>query len=209
MAHCRQTRKTSRLCKLVFLYILMSVLGCLCSSRLLAQEPPLVDGNCEEYSRLRAKKVAISNEIDLYLYQDKYYVWLCYTYPDGSFATADLTLKTHALPSRLNLHVSAQLGEWPADKPELAPKDAESDQWWNARGWTANTVWINGMDRSGDTPRYRFKNAKAREMQLSKRRFGKGNWLLKLEVRRVKGPDGKFYDAVFPKTAESYVLKVF
>ena len=128
-----------------------------------AQAPPLVDGNCSEYARLKATRLVVSKDVDLHIFQDRHFVWLCYTYPDGSFATADLKLTAPALTYAINLHVSAQLAEWPVDKPDLAPKNPESDSWWNATGWTANPVWINGMDRSGASPRYKFKNAKARE----------------------------------------------
>jgi hypothetical protein len=174
-----------------------------------AQEPPLVDGDCDEYSRLKAKQIAISNDITLSIFQDKHFVWLCYGYPEGSFATVDLKLKTPALSETLNLHVSAQLGEWPVTKPELIPPNPESDLWWNAKGWTANPVWINGMDRTGAQARYRFKNAKAREFQLSKRRFGRGEWQFSMEIRRIKGSDGNFYDVVFPRGGELYTLKTF
>jgi hypothetical protein len=172
-----------------------------------AQAPPLVDGNCSEYPQLKATRLIVSKDVDLHIYQDRHFVWLCYTYPEGSFATADLKLTSRSFPSGINLHASAQLGEWPVDKPELAPKDAQSDMWWNHVGWTANPVWINGMDRSGTAPRYRFKNAKAREFQLSKQRFGRGAWTFSIEIRSVKGADGNNYNVTFPTTG-SYALKV-
>ena len=193
----------------VGLIALVFVSVCVTAQRSFAQEPPLVDGDCEEYARLEAKRITVSKEIELHLYQDKHYVWMCYSYPSGSFGTVDIKLKTAALPKPLNLHVSAQLGEWPADKPELAPQNPESELWWNAKGWTANPVWINGMDKTTDKPRYRFKNAKARELQLSKRRFGRGDWLFSMEIRSIKGVDGKFYDLTFPKAGEFYSLKIF
>lgn len=173
-----------------------------------AQAPPLADGDCGEYRGLKAKSFSVSDDVELLIYQDKHFVWLCYAYPDDSFAMADLKLKTKALPVGINLHVSAQLGEWPLDKPELAPKNAESELWWNHKQWTANTVWINGMDRTGDTPRYKFKNAKAREIQISKQRFGRGTWQFSIEIRRIKGKDGKMYDATFPKGGVMHELKV-
>ena len=180
-------------------------LGALCSIH--AQEPPLVDGDCAEYPSLKVSTLTVSKDVTLHIYQNKHFVWLCYSYPDGSFGTADLKLITSAFPAGINLHVSAQLGEWPLDKPELAPKNPESELWWNTVGWTANTVWINGMDRSGERPRPRYKNAKAREMQLRKARFGKGSWKFSLEIRSIKAPDGKLYDVVFP-TSGRHEIKV-
>lgn len=167
-----------------------------------AQAPPLVDGDCGEYAGLKAKTFVVSDDVALLVYQDKHFVWLCYGYPEGSFAMADLKLKTKTFPAGINLHVSAQLGEWPLDKPELAPKNAESDLWWNHKQWTANTVWINGMDRTGDTPRYKFKNAKAREIQIAKMRFGKGTWQFSIEIRNIMGKNGRTYNAAFPKSGE-------
>lgn len=167
-----------------------------------AQAPPLVDGNCEEYARLKAAKLVVSKDVDLHIYQDRHYVWLCYTYPDGSFGIADLKITNRIFPNGINLHVSAQLGEWPIDKPELAPKNPESDLWWNHSGWTANTVWINGMDRSRERASFRYKNAKAREMQLSKQRFGRGTWKFSIEIRSIKGADGNNYDVTFPTTGQ-------
>ena len=56
------------------------------------------------------------------------------------------------------------------------------------------------MDRSGATPRYKFKNAKAREFQLSKQRFGRGTWSFSLAIRSINGADGKPYNVTFPTT---------
>jgi hypothetical protein len=172
-----------------------------------SQSPPLVDGNCSEYSALKATRLVVSKDVDLHIYQDQHFVWLCYTYPDGSFATADLKLTAPALTYAINLHVSAQLGEWPAGRSEFEPSSPESDLWWNQVGWTANTVWINGMDRSGATPKYRFKNAKAREFQLSKQRFGRGTWNFSIAIRSIKGADGNNYNVTFPTTG-THTLKV-
>src|SRR4030095_950886 len=109
------------------------------------------DGDCSEYPPLRAERLTVSPDVDLYIYQDRYFVWLCYTYPTGSFATVDLTLKTRAIPEPIDLHVSAQLGEWPANKPELVPKNAESDLWWKFHGWDANQGMVKWMGRRGPT----------------------------------------------------------
>ena len=169
--------------------------------------PPLVDGDCQEYAGLGVESINLTEGVDLFLFQDSHYVWLCYTYPPNSFGTMDLVLETDTLPASLNLHVSAQIGEWPADQKDEAPQDPESDKWWNARGWMANPVWINGMDTSGDKPRYRFKNAPAREVQLSKERFGRGDWRFSLNIRAIRGPDGMFQEVNFPQDGGRYTLK--
>lgn len=171
--------------------------------------PPLVDGRCSEYAALGAEPLALSPDVSLRVHQDRHFVWLCFEYPQGSFATLDMALATPSLVEPLNLHVSAQLGEWPIDNPELAPKNAESALWWNVDGWTANTLRVNGMDRSGDTPTLRFKHTPARELQLAKARFGRGTWALRMTLASVKMPDGRFVDVTFPHGDAHHVLDVF
>lgn len=175
------------------------VFGLLVFATTLAQPaPPLVDGNCSEYKTLPTDSIQLDPQVKLYLYQDRSYVWFCYTYPPGSFGTLDLQVLAPMLGKPINLHVSGQLGEWPADQPEAAPENPESDKWWNNVGWIANPVWINGMDRTGEKPRYKFKNSPARELQLSKSRFGSGDWQLKFEIRSVKAQDNRMYNLSHP-----------
>ncbi len=114
-------------------------------------------------------------------------------------------LEAPELDSPLNLHVSAQLGEWPANQPEAAPKNPQSDQWWNHEGWTANEVRPNDTDRSGDAPRPKFKNADARELQLSKAHFGKGDWKMKFNIRALRTASG-MAGLTFPEGDESHIL---
>lgn len=170
--------------------------------------PPLVDGNCGEYKTLGSDSLKLDDQVTLYFYQDKHYLWMCYNYLEGSYGTLDLKLDTDQLVEPINLHVSGQLGEWPANDPEAAPKNPESDKWWNNIGWTANPIWINGMDKSGETPRYRFKNALAREMQLSKGRFGRGDWKFTLEIRSLKNPKGEYYNITFPAAGSQHLIHV-
>src|SRR5262249_6611727 len=130
----------------------------------------------------------------------------CYTYPAGSMGMLDLTLKTPRVPEPLVLHASVQLGEWPLNRPDLVPPNAESDLWWNVSGWTANTIAVNGLDTSGPKPRLKLKNAKARELQLSKQRFGRGDWQLMLKIYGIQGTDGAKSDLVFPADGTSFTL---
>ena len=94
---------------------------------------PLLDGDCGEYAALAQAKHRVSDDVALYVFQDHDYVWFCYTLPANSFGMADLTVAAPALKKPLNLHVSAQLGEWPADEPDAAPASPDSPQWWNHR----------------------------------------------------------------------------
>ena len=167
---------------------------------------PLVDGLCDEYSALGAEPIAVSEEVELFIHQNAHSVWLCYSYPEGSFGMMEMFIDTDALPEPLTLHVSAQLGEWPTDQPELAPQEANSDLWWNHSGWVSNAVWFNGMDRSGDRAEVIFKSSPAREIQLSKARFGRGDWQFRLEIRGIRTADGTSTTAEFPSGGEVYIL---
>lgn len=181
-----------------------------CSSTMPSQSYayPMLDGSCSEYEHLSSTQHTLSDEVTLLIYQDNAYVWLCYNYPEGSYGTMNLELQTAALADTLNLHVSAQIGEWPLGDENLAPKNPESNRWWNQRGWMSNPVWINGMERSGEEPSYRFKNDSAREVQLSKSRFGRGEWHLILRINAIKTVDGEYEGIVFPAKDQPYLLIV-
>jgi hypothetical protein len=166
----------------------------------------MVDGDCAEYAKLPAKHIKVADGITLHVYDNEDYVWMCYTYPDGSLGMLDMKLKTDKLTSPLNLHVSAQLGEWPADRDDLVPKSAESNQWWNISGWTANNVWANGIDTSGPQPRIRLRNARARELQLSKERFGHGDWQFSMAIHNLRDSSGKTYRVSFPADGSLYTF---
>ncbi|TKR33581.1 hypothetical protein FCE95_04620 [Luteimonas gilva] len=168
---------------------------------------PLLDGACGEYPALAHSKHRIADEVDLYLFQDRDYVWLCYTLPADSFGMADLTVAAPGLDRPLNLHVSAQLGEWPADKPDAAPASPDSPKWWNHRGWSGTTVPFNGatasLDEAGKPKAdYNFRRTRAREMQLSKARFGRGEWRWHIDIRNVADGKGGQRAFRFPETGE-------
>lgn len=157
--------------------------------------------------RLAQAKYEVSDDITLYLFQDRDYVWLCYTLPENSFGMADLTLAAPALKQRMNLHVSAQLGEWPADEPSAAPAGPDSPQWWNQRGWSGTTVPFNGAKATLDAaakPRvdYNFRMTRARELQLSKQRFGRGEWRWHIDIRNIADGKGGQKSLRFPKQGE-------
>ena len=168
----------------------------------------MLDGSCVEYVGLSADRELLANGVNLFIHQDHAYVWLCYTYPPGSYGTLDLELQAPNLEQPLNLHASAQLGEWPSASEELIPKSPESDRWWNQHGWMSNPVWINGMDNSGEEARYRFKNAPARETQLSKGRFGSGEWRIKLTITSIKVAEGDYTVVQFPQDGSTHLLLV-
>lgn len=165
---------------------------------------PLLDGACDEYPALAQSKYRIADDVDLYLFQDRDYVWLCYTLPENSFGMTDLTVDAPGLAKALNLHVSAQLGEWPAEEPDAAPPSPDSPKWWNHRGWSGTTVPFNGASASLDEtgkPKvdYNFRRTRTREMQLSKARFGRGEWRWRIEIRNVADGKGGQRSLRFPE----------
>ena len=188
-----------------FVVLIVVIFGC---TPEIKEEPPLIDGSVADYQRLGIAPVSISEEVNFYQYQNEHYVWLAYDYPDGSYGTIDLKLVSPNLSDTLNLHVSGQIGEWWVEKGSPRPDRPESDLWWNHQGWYANEVWINGMDTTGGNARYKFKNGKAREIQLSKARFGKGVWNLQLNINAIRTNEGAFKSVRYPSDSTFFELNV-
>lgn len=160
--------------------------------------PPMIDGTIEDFERLGVKPIQLEENVRLFFYQDRHYVWIAYDYLEGSYATLDLRLVSEALPDTINLHLSGQLGEWMVTEGAPRPDSPQSDLWWNMKGWYANEVWPNGMDGTNEKPRYNFKLSKAREMQLSKERFGTGDWYLHFAMGSILKDDGSYTRVTFP-----------
>lgn len=161
---------------------------------------PLLDGRCDDYAALAHEQHAVARGVDLAVFQDRDYVWLCITLPPGDFGALDLALSAPALAAPLDLHASAQLGEWPADA--TPPNDPGAPVWGNQRGWAAATVPFHGMAADGHV---RFAPTPARELQLAKARFGRGTWRFHATVHDVTTAGG---DVRFPSTGE-HVLAVW
>jgi hypothetical protein len=157
---------------------------------------PLLDGRCDEYTSLAAEHHDVAPGVELFVFQDTSYVWLCYTLPHDAFGPLDLVVAAPGLDEPLNLHASAQLGEWPASKPDAMPKDASSEQWWNQHGWTGMPVRFNGAAADGTI---KFRPTPTRELQLGKRRFGRGTWRLRATIYGVGGGGS---DAKFPAAGD-------
>lgn len=172
--------------------------------------PPLVDGKIDEYKKLGVKPITLPDNIHLFIYQNEHFVWVAYDYPENSYGTLDMEIQTNAIEKPINLHVSAQLGQWEIGNEEQRPKNGTSELWWEIEGWYANEVWANGVNRSKEPHRIKFKNAKAREVQLSKEHFGKGEWKIKLDIGAIADKEGKFHRVNFPEDKnEYYTLKVY
>jgi len=153
-----------------------------CSRAVPAPQPyPLLDGRCDEYPAVPHEQHVIARDVALFVFQDRDYVWLCVTLPPNELGALDLDIAAPGLAAPLDLHASAQLGEWPVGT--APPDDAASDRWGNQRGWTALTVPFHGM-RDGAPA---FAHPLARELQLAKQRFGRGAWQLRLHLWLAAG----------------------
>lgn len=188
--------------------LLLSLLGA-CPAQVKAQSHPMVDGKNTEYHQLGVIPVQLAEGVQLYVFQNDSYVWISYDFPEGSYATLDMALKTEKLPKALNLHVSAQLGEWPLGEDAQIPMSASSELWWNNQGWTANTLWPNGIDSTSQRgPQIIFKNGTMREVQLDKKRFGRGEWKVRLEINALRSKEGRFTSLTFPESGMYFSIPV-
>lgn len=142
--------------------------------------------------------IAEGGGISVLLFQDADYVWLCYALPAESYGTLDLVVDSPGLADPVNLHVSAQLGEWRADRPDEAPQDADSDRWWTVHGWWSNAVSWNGLRETDEGTQPNFQASEGRELQLSKARFGRGTWRLGFSIGAVRDADGNMQQITLP-----------
>lgn len=163
-----------------------------------AAAEPLLDGRCDEYADLGATRQPVHEQLDLLVLERDGFVWLCMDLPDGSYGTMDLQVKSAKEPDAINLHVFAQLGEWPVARPELAPSTPDSDGWWNQQGWYANAVWFNGMREQRGQMQPNFRLTADRELQIRRDKFGALPWQIRLDMRLVKGKDGAFFRVTYP-----------
>lgn len=172
-----------------------------------ATAEPMLDGRCEEHRAAGVQPQPVGNGVTAYLRQTANHVWLCFDVPQGSYAPLDLRLEAPRLQRAINLHASAQLGEWDADDPSAAPADSASPLWWKVEGWWANTIVFNGMTDTPQGRRARFRFAEGREIQFSKDRFGRGTWRLSADIMNVAGPDGEMISLRWP-SAGTVTLEV-
>jgi hypothetical protein len=155
-----------------------------------APGPIMLDARCDEAAWQSAARTDIGGGLSLLSMADAEYVYLCIPLPAESFGSLDLYI---AEPSGAltDLHVSAQTGE--------RTRGAEGWPEWrgfnNYRGWYGPPVAFNGYAANGDVD---FAFSPARELQLSRARFGAGPWRIMLEVDAV-APDNR--KVTFPADA--------
>jgi hypothetical protein len=168
---------------------------------------PILDGRCGDHVGI-AQTMAVDGGATAYVRQTKDHVWLCFAVPEGSYGTLDLRIEAPHLRQALNLHASAQLGEWAADDPRATPKDGSSEIWWRGiDGWWGSVTPFNGMATTAKGPRINFRTVRGRELQLSKRRFGLGEWKMAATISDVAVPGREPISVRWPQ-AGNYKLKV-
>ena len=160
---------------------------------------PMLDGRCDEYAG--AETHALGGSVRMFLTQTRDHVWLCFAVPEGSYGTLDLRIEAPRLPKALNLHASAQLGEWVADDPAAAPKNGRDPLWWRLGGWWANVVRAGGV--IGGQIDYR--TLTGREIQLSKARFGRGDWRVSANLSDVAAPAGQMSAVKWPANGTHHI----
>lgn len=147
-------------------------------------DPVLLDGRCDTAEYAKAETRSLDHGAVLHAMHDQHYVSLCAELPPDSLGTMDLYLQAPEGGPITNLHISAQVGE-------RTYREGEDPQWqWgNQQGWYGPPVAFSGTTlRPDGTARATFADAKGREIRLSKARFGKGPWKMRLELRAI-GPN--------------------
>lgn len=91
------------------------------------------------------------------------------------------------LAEPVNLHVSAQLGEWPASQE--SPEGPSSTDWWQIDGWYGVPARFNGYQEGNNGRRARFLAMQGLELVIGKERFGIGDWSLRFNLGGL-GDDG-------------------
>ena len=169
---------------------------------------PFFDGLCDEYAAMGVPAHSLGAGVELYVHGGPETVWLCYTLPPDSYGTLDLYISTPALADPLNLHVSAQLGEWRAGHRDEGPHGASSPLWWKIDGWYSNAASFNGSVDTDDGRRPNFLASAGRELALQRSRFGSGEWRLRFQIGAVQLPDGERITVQFPsaESGEEYFL---
>lgn len=168
---------------------------------------PMLDGRCDDHVEA-APTHAAGEGVTAYVRQTDEHVWLCFAVPEGSYATLDLRVEAPGLAKPMNLHASAQLGEWVTDDPAAAPKDGSSEIWWrDVAGWWGSTTPFNGMATTAAGRQINFRTVRGREMQLSKQRFGSGEWKLVATLSDVAVPGKDPVTIRWPASGE-FALKV-
>jgi len=77
---------------------------------------------------------------------------------------------------------------------QAGPASPEAAGWWNAIGWSAQPLRLRGFDKTQTPPRLRLRleSSPGRELQLSKQRFGRGRWELRLRIQGLQDAQGEW-----------------
>jgi hypothetical protein len=119
---------------------------------------------------------------------------------------AGITSAAHAGPAQYPL-LDGRCDEYRRIGAEVT---AESDRWWKVHGWWSNAVSWNRMQETEQCTHPNFQACEGRELQLSKSRFGRGIWRLKLSIGSARDAGGGMKWVVIPpKEQEQIVVDIF
>jgi hypothetical protein len=140
-------------------------------------DPVLLDSRCEASEYGRAVRQDLGRGVTLYAMHGRAHIFLCASLPPRSLGSLDLYLQSPRGGPITRLHLSRQLGE------VTHPEGSEPDPKFRVHpDWSGPTNEILSFrDRQ-------FDFVQAREVQLSKARFGKGPWRVRLVLAEL-GPD--------------------
>lgn len=148
-----------------------------------SSDPVLLDGRCDPAEYAKSESRDLDHGVVFHAMHDEHFVTLCADLPPDSLGTMDLYLQSESGGPITNLHISGQVGE----RTYMEGEDPEW-KWGNHQGWYGPPVAFRGMTKRPDgSDRASFADASGREIRLSKGRFGKGPWKLRIELRAI-GP---------------------
>lgn len=141
--------------------------------------PAMIDGRLDPGEWSGAAQWEAPGLARFHIQQTEGCVWIAMELTGAENGTVDLYLATDA--GLVNLHASAKLGE-----RRLTEGAWPTWEWWNNRGWVANTSRFDAFEKAG--PR-RFLRETVREFQIRRDRFPGRRWRIMAEVM-TEGPSG-------------------
>jgi len=166
------------------------MLAAACLTVPFADAPILLNGRCDEPQWMKAAEVRMSNDSRVLLLHDRDYVYFCAVPAPGDGAAFDIFVGHE--DRTIQLHVSAQVGE------RLLVGNAEPPwDWNNHKGWYGIPTPLVALERGPDGRTHaRYLQESDRETAVSKSRFGRLPWKVRLSVTSFG--QGKAHSAEFP-----------
>lgn len=153
----------------------------------------LIDARCESDEWAGASRTA-AGATELLVQQDDDTVYLCVPLPPDSYGTMDLYVLPAGTTQPVNLHASAQVGE-----RQRTPEGWPDWTFGNYHGWYSPPVALSASSVVDGRARLTFGAVAAREVAISKAKFGSTRWQFMIEIRALGS--GKTGSVRFPAAA--------